>query len=101
MSVAIAVRHGLPASTRRCAPIGLDAARILGVDDRVGTLEKGKDADFVVLSGEPLAIGTMVEVDVDRRRTRVRAPHVEQGARRAHFARARRHRPRDPATASC
>jgi imidazolonepropionase-like amidohydrolase len=60
MSVAIAVRHGLPTATAMRA-IGIDAARILGVADRVGSLEKGKDADFIVLSGEPLAIGTMVE----------------------------------------
>jgi len=60
VSVAIAVRHGLPQATALRA-VGLDAARILGVDKRVGTLEKGKDADFVVLSGAPLNIGTMVE----------------------------------------
>jgi len=60
MSVAIAVRHGLtPEAALRA--IGLDAAKILGVDKRVGSLETGKDADFVVLSGAPLAIGSMVE----------------------------------------
>ncbi len=31
----------------------LDAARILGVDDRVGSIEAGKDADLVVFDGEP------------------------------------------------
>ncbi|MEM1068704.1 MAG: amidohydrolase family protein [Planctomycetota bacterium] len=31
-----------------------DAAALLGVQDRVGSLEPGKDADFVVLSGMPL-----------------------------------------------
>jgi imidazolonepropionase-like amidohydrolase len=30
------------------------AAEILGVSDRVGSLEEGKDADLVVLDGEPL-----------------------------------------------
>lgn len=72
MSVAIAVRHGLSPETAMRA-VGIDAARILGVDDRVGSLEKGKDADFVVLSGEPLAIGSMVEstwIDGKRRFTR-------------------------------
>jgi len=35
-------------------------ARILGVDDRIGSLEAGKDADIVVLSGQPFAGGTGV-----------------------------------------
>lgn len=33
-------------------------ARLLGVDDRVGTLKANADADFVVLSGSPFAPGT-------------------------------------------
>ncbi len=68
MAVAIAVRHGLPAATA-LRSIGADAAAILGVDKRTGTLAAGKDADFVVLSGEPLAVGTMVEATwIDGRR---------------------------------
>lgn len=57
---AIAVRHGLTPEQALLA-ITSDAARALGVDGRVGTLAEGKDADFLVLSGEPFAIGTMVE----------------------------------------
>ena len=34
--------------------ITLNPARILGVDDRLGSLEKGKDADLLILSGHPL-----------------------------------------------
>ncbi|MGE3174669.1 MAG: amidohydrolase family protein [Planctomycetota bacterium] len=60
VAVALAVRHGLPRAQALRA-VGGDAAAILGVDARVGTLAPGKDADFVVLSGDPLAIGTMVE----------------------------------------
>ncbi|MBM3973772.1 MAG: amidohydrolase family protein [Planctomycetes bacterium] len=60
MAVAVAVRHGLPAATALRA-VGADAAAILGVDGRVGTLQPGKDADFIVLSGDPLAVGTLVE----------------------------------------
>jgi imidazolonepropionase-like amidohydrolase len=37
-----------------------DAAALLGVADRVGTLSAGKDADFVVLSGEPFALHTRI-----------------------------------------
>ncbi|MFE4539336.1 amidohydrolase family protein [Streptomyces scopuliridis] len=32
----------------------LNAARLLGVDDRLGSLEAGKTADFVVVDGDPL-----------------------------------------------
>ncbi len=38
-----------------------DAAAILGVSDHVGTLAAGKDADFVVLTGEPFALHTRVK----------------------------------------
>ena len=37
-----------------------DAATLLGVADRVGTLAAGKDADFVVLSGEPFGLHTKI-----------------------------------------
>lgn len=72
MAVAITVRHGMPAARAlRC--VHADAAAILGVDSRVGTLATGKDADFVVLSGEPLAVGTMVEATwIDGRRVYTR-----------------------------
>lgn len=92
VSVAVAVRYGLPESTALRA-VGLDAAKVLGVDDRVGSLQKGKDADFVVLSGDPLAVGTMVEstwIDGVRRYQRstdsqvlaVRASRVHDGTGR-------------------
>jgi imidazolonepropionase-like amidohydrolase len=38
-----------------------DAATLLGVSDRVGTLTAGKDADFVVLTGDPFELRTRVK----------------------------------------
>jgi imidazolonepropionase-like amidohydrolase len=45
--------------------ITLDAARILGMEDRLGSLEQGKEADIVVFDGHPFdtrskAIGLFV-----------------------------------------
>lgn len=39
----------------------LHPARIMGIDNRVGSLERGKDADVVVLSGLPFEAATRVE----------------------------------------
>lgn len=55
----LAMRGGLaPADALRA--ITLTPAEILGVADRVGSLEPGKDADLVVLSGPPMEGGSMV-----------------------------------------
>jgi cytosine/adenosine deaminase-related metal-dependent hydrolase len=35
--------------------VTLNAAKVLAIDSRVGSLEPGKDADFVLWSGDPLS----------------------------------------------
>jgi imidazolonepropionase-like amidohydrolase len=55
----IAVRGGLPEEAALKA-MTLTPAKMLHLDHRIGSLEKGKDADFVVLSGSPFS--TFVEV---------------------------------------
>ena len=40
--------------------ITINAARVCGIDDRVGSLEQGKDADIIILDGHPFEIKTNV-----------------------------------------
>jgi len=49
----LAVREGLPVEAALKA-ITINAAKICRVDDRVGSLKEGKDADIVIFSGNPL-----------------------------------------------
>ena len=49
---AVAAANGL-GFERALAAVTIDAARIVGVADRVGSLEPGKDADVVVYDGDP------------------------------------------------
>jgi imidazolonepropionase-like amidohydrolase len=59
-AAALAVKHGArPGEALRAVTIR--AAEILGVADRVGSLEAGKDADLVILSGDPLNLCSRVE----------------------------------------
>ncbi|MCS7385160.1 MAG: amidohydrolase [archaeon GB-1867-005] len=58
---ALAAKHGLPYEEALKA-ITINAAEILGVADRVGSIEKGKDADIRILDGDPLDIKTNVEM---------------------------------------
>jgi imidazolonepropionase-like amidohydrolase len=57
--VAAAVGFGLPADEGLKA-ITLYPAQILGVADRVGSLETGKDATLFVSDGDPLETPTQV-----------------------------------------
>ncbi len=56
----IAARYGLDRQ-KALSAITLEAARVLGVADRVGSIEVGKDADLVVLTGEPFDARSRVE----------------------------------------
>ncbi len=59
----LAARFGLPSEAALKA-ITVNAAKILEIDDRVGSIAPGKDADIVVWSGHPLLLGTKPEIVV-------------------------------------
>lgn len=58
-SGALAVRAGMSREAALRA-LTLAGAEMLRLEDRVGSLEPGKDADFVILSGDPFSVYTRV-----------------------------------------
>ena len=60
LQAGITCRYGLDEKTA-LEMITINAARIMGLDSRLGSLEPGKDADFVVFSGHPLESMSRVE----------------------------------------
>lgn len=59
-SAGLAVRHGM-SRDKALEAMTLAGARMLKLDGRVGSLAAGKDADFLVLGGDPLSVYTKVE----------------------------------------
>ena len=59
-SAALGVRAGM-SREKALEAVTLAGARMLKLDGRLGSLEPGKDADFIVLSGDPLSVYTVVE----------------------------------------
>ncbi len=57
---AIAVRNGMTHDAALRA-LTIEGAKMLDLDKKVGSLEAGKDADFVILSGDPFSVYTKVE----------------------------------------
>ncbi len=65
---AVAAANGL-SFEEAFATITIDAARLLGIDDRVGSLEVGKDGDVALYDGDPFeytshCVGTVIEGEV-------------------------------------
>ncbi|PCI54282.1 MAG: amidohydrolase [Alphaproteobacteria bacterium] len=61
ISAGIAVANGLPYLAALKA-LSIDAAHIWGIDKDYGTLQKGRDADIVIWSDDPLEIMTNAEI---------------------------------------
>ncbi|HBE68994.1 MAG TPA: hypothetical protein DDW52_12670, partial [Planctomycetaceae bacterium] len=84
---ATAVKYGM-SEQEALAALTLEPAKLLGLEDRLGSIEVGKEADLVVLTGEPLDISTWVETtivdgevvyrrDEDQKLKRLLSPEVE------------------------
>ena len=59
-SAALAVRAGM-SRQKALEGLTLSGAKLLDLQDRVGSLRPGKDADFLLLSGDPLSVYTHIE----------------------------------------
>jgi imidazolonepropionase-like amidohydrolase len=57
---ATSAAYGLP-KDEALRSVTLSPAQILGLDDRIGSLEVGKDATLIVTNGDPLEVATNVE----------------------------------------
>jgi imidazolonepropionase-like amidohydrolase len=58
-SAALSVREGMSKEDALKA-LTINGAKILDLDKKVGSLEVGKDADFIILSGDPFSVYTKV-----------------------------------------
>jgi imidazolonepropionase-like amidohydrolase len=63
VDAAFAVRGGLD-NRKALRTITLDAAKMMGAERRIGSLEVGKDADVLILDGQPLHYRTFVETAI-------------------------------------
>ena len=61
VQVALFVKAGLP-ELEALKAVTINAAKLCGIDNRVGSIKEGKDADVVIWSGHPLDIMTEASV---------------------------------------
>jgi imidazolonepropionase-like amidohydrolase len=83
-----AVKYGGLSETEALKLVTLNPARQLGVADRVGSIDVGKDADLVIYTNHPLSVFSRVEqtlidgqVYFDRQADLARRPALEQEKR--------------------
>jgi imidazolonepropionase-like amidohydrolase len=85
----LAAGYGLPKDEALKA-VTIYPAQILGVSDRLGSLEKGKAATLIMTNGDPLDFPTQVEaafidgrkIDLSNRQTRLRDKYREKYRRK-------------------
>ncbi|MFA5668807.1 MAG: amidohydrolase family protein [Balneolaceae bacterium] len=59
-SAAMMVRDGM-SREKALEAVTIANSKMMDIEDRTGTLEKGKDADFILLSGDPFSVYTHIE----------------------------------------
>jgi len=74
---ATAAAYGLP-KDEALKSITLNAAKLLGIDSQVGSLEVGKDATLIVTTGDPLEIMSNVEMEfIQGKKIDLRSRHTQ------------------------
>lgn len=74
---ATAAAYGLPKEEALKA-ITLNAAKLLGIDSQVGSLDAGKDATLIVTTGDPLEIMSNVEMEfIQGKKIDLRSRHTQ------------------------
>lgn len=63
LDAAKAVRYGMDRQ-KAIEALTINPAWVLGLEDRVGSIEKGKDADIAIFSGHPFNIYSLVEMTI-------------------------------------
>lgn len=79
-----AVANGLPHEVALAA-LTLNPAKIFGMDSKIGSLEQGKQADFVIFSGDPLEVTQYAEqvyiqgkpISMESRQTKLRDRYLK------------------------
>ena len=74
---ATAAAYGLP-KEEALKSVTINAAKVLGIDAMVGSLETGKDATLIVTTGDPLEIMSNVEMEfIQGRKIDLRSRHTD------------------------
>ena len=79
LCAALAAKEGMDAHAALRA-ITIDAARICRVDDRLGSLAVGKDADLAIYDGDPLEVTSSVRYTIVNGKIAWQAPGVKGDA---------------------
>ncbi len=74
---ATASSYGLP-KEEALKSVTINAAKVLGIDAMVGSLETGKDATLIVTTGDPLEVMSAVEMEfIQGKKVDLRSRHTE------------------------